>query len=79
MFRLRDKRVMVSRHAFDGMNAEKPPIRVEHLEETLKNPDKVEGEKHMKWIGRRTVIAYLTEHPDYFEVRGVSATRRKIV
>ena len=77
--KLRGKEVMVSRHAFDGMNAENPPVSVEHLEETLNNPDLIQGEKYVKWIGRRTVIAYIIEYEDYFEVHGVSATRRKLV
>ena len=78
-WRLRGKPVLVSRHAFDGMNAEVPPVSIEHLKEALENPDRVEGDKYLKWIGQRTLIAYLTEYPDYFEVRSVSATRRKIV
>jgi hypothetical protein len=69
---------MITRHAFDGMNAENPPIRIEHLEETLQNPDRIEGDQYRKWIADRTIIAYITEYNDYIEVRGVSATRRKI-
>jgi len=70
---------LIERHANDGMNAENPHIKVEHLEETLRNPDRIDGEQYMKWIGNRTIIAYVTEYPDYIEVRGVSATRRKII
>jgi hypothetical protein len=69
---------MVNRHALDGMNSEIPPIRIEHLEETLQNPDRIEGDQYRKWIANRTIIAYITEYDDYIEVRGVSATRRKI-
>lgn len=79
MIKIRGKEVMVSSHAFDGMNAENPPIRVEDVEETLTNPDKIQGNRYLKWIGRRTVIVYATEHPDYVEIEGVSATRRKLV
>ena len=69
---------MVNRHAFDGMNSETPPIKIEHLEETLQNPDRIEGNQYRKWIANRTIIAYVTECDEYIEVRGVSATRRKI-
>jgi len=79
LVQIRGKEVMVSRHAFDGMNAENPPIRVEDVEETLVNPDNVQGNRSLKWIGRRTVIVYSTEYPDYIEVESVSATRRKLV
>lgn len=75
---MKGKPVMVNRHAFDGMNSEIPPIKIEHLEETLQNPDRFEGDQYRKWIANRTIIAYITEHDDYIEVRGVSATRRKI-
>lgn len=79
LIKLRGKPVLVSRHAFDGMNAENPHIKIEHLEKALQNPDRVDGEQYTKWIGNRTIIAYLTEYQDYIEVRGVSATRRKII
>jgi hypothetical protein len=79
MVQVRGKEVMVSRHAFDGMNAENPPIRVEDVEAALINPDSVQGNKSLKWTGRRTVIVYSNEYPDYIEVESVSATRRKLV
>ena len=78
LFKLRGKQVLVNKHAFDGMNAENPHIKIEHLEETLQNPDRVDGEQYIKWIGNRTIIAYVTEYSDYIEVHGVSATRRRI-
>ena len=72
------KIIFINRHALDGMNAERPPIRVNDVEETLKNPDKVNGRQYMKWIGNRTIIIYVQESPDYWDIRSVSSTRRKI-
>jgi hypothetical protein len=72
------KIIFINSHAFDGMNAERPPIRVSDVEEALKNPDKVNGRKYMKWIGNRTIIIYVQECPDYWDIRSVSSTRRKI-
>jgi len=78
MYTYHGKRIFISRHALDGMNAERPPIKVNDVEETLKNPDKVDGRQYMKRIGNRTIIIYVEEHPDYWDIQGVSATRRKI-
>lgn len=72
------KIIFTNRHALDGMNAERPPIKVDAVEETLKNPDKVNDRQYMKWIGNRTIIVYVQEYPDYWDIQGVSATRRKI-
>jgi len=72
------KIIFINRHALDGMNAERPPIRVNDVEETLKNPDKVNGRQYMKWIGNRTIIIYVQECPDYWDIRSASSTRRKI-
>ena len=72
------KIIFINRHALDGMNAERPPIRVNDVEETLKNPDKVNGRQYMKWIGNRTIIIYVQESPDYWDIRSASSTRRKI-
>lgn len=60
------------------MNAERSPIKVNEVEETLKKPDKVDGRQYMKWIGTRTIIIYVEECPDYWNIQSVSATRRKI-
>jgi len=60
------------------MNAERSPIKVNEVEETLKEPDKVDGRQYMKWIGARTIIIYVEERPDYWDIQSVSATRRKI-
>lgn len=73
------KWVYVNQHAYEGMNCEVPPIRTTDLRETLTNPDRIQGDRYAKWIGRRTIIAYVTECEDRIEVRGVSATRRKLV
>ena len=72
------KIIFINRHALDGMNAERPPIKVNDVEETLKNPDNINDRQYMKWIGNRTIIIYVQEYPDYWDIQGVSATRRKI-
>jgi len=73
-----NKKIYFSQHAFDGMNAERPMIRTNDVEETLENPDKVDGRQYIKWIGFRTIIAYIQECRDYWDIRSVSATRKKI-
>jgi len=72
------KIILINRHALDGMNAERPPIRVNDVEETLRNPDSVDGRQYRKWIGNRTIIVYVRECQDYWDIQGVSCTRRKI-
>ncbi len=72
------KQVWINKHAYEAMNNEVPPIRMADLRETLTNPDLTNKGQYMKWIGRRTVIAYAIEYEDRIEVRGVSATRRKL-
>ena len=66
------------------MNAERPPIKLEYLYEAVDDPDKTVAEgktriKAMKWIGKRTIIAYYDEYEEDIHVRSVSATRRKLV
>lgn len=78
MYNYRGKRIYIGRHALDGMNAERPPIKVDDVEETLKNPDKVDGRQYVKRIGKRTIIIYVQECLDYWDIQSVSATRRKI-
>jgi hypothetical protein len=72
------KIIFINRHALDGMNAERPPIKVNDVEETLRNPDSVNGRQYRKWIGNRTIIIYVEECPDYWDIRSVSSTRRRI-
>lgn len=84
MYRIRGKYIWIDNHAYDGMHAEKPPIKLEHLYETISNPDKIIMEakprvKALKWIGKRSIIVYYDEYEVDIYVRSISATRRKIV
>lgn len=84
LYTVNGKYVWIERHANDGMNAERPYIKVEHVLETLRDPDKLEKEagirkKAIKWIGFRTIIVYYDETEEEIHVTGVSSTRRKLV
>ena len=83
MYIIRGRTVWIERHAADAMNAEKPPIQVYEIIETLENPDRTIKEKDgrvkaMKWVNVRTIIVYYDEDKEDIYVKGTSATRRKI-
>jgi len=84
MYKVREKYLWIEPHAYEGMVAERPAIQLEHVYEAIQSPDKVVLErkarvKAMKWIGKRTIIVYYDEYEEDIHVRGVSATRRKLV
>lgn len=72
------KPIYINKHAQEGMYNENPPVKIERVIHTLNNPDWNDGRQYTCWIGKRTIIVYVSEHPDHWEVDGVSATRRKI-
>ena len=71
----RGKLLWVSKHAFHGMNQERPPVTVDDLVLLLEEPDHDAKGEVRKWIGGRTVRAYYSEDQDGIHLRGVSATR----
>lgn len=84
MHTVRKKSVWIDKYAYEGMNAEKPPIKPDVVMKILETPDKVEEEtkerrKAMKWEKDRTIIVYYDEWEDEIDVKNVSSTRRKIV
>lgn len=74
----RGKRLTLTRHAFDGMNAERPPVRVHDVVRVLEDPDLDDGRRAAKWLGDRTLLVYYTEHEHQLDVESVSCTRRRL-
>lgn len=74
----RGKDLRIRKHAFEGMSAERPPIRVEDVARTLEEAERDDGRNAWKWIGSRTVIVHYREEEHEVVVRGVSATRRRL-
>ena len=72
------KLLFISKHAFEGMYSENPPIIVENIEYVINNPDYEDGNKYRAWVGNRTIIVYVSDCEDYWEINGVSATKRKL-
>ena len=70
--------LVLSRHAHDGMAAERPRVRHEDLARVLEEPDHDDGTTAWKRIGRRTVIVRYVEEEGVVRVRSVSATRRAL-
>jgi len=78
MYLWKGKPIYIRKHAQEGMYNENPPIKIEHVMHTLNNPDWHDGRQYNCWIGRRTIIVYVEEYPDHWEVESVSATKRRI-
>ena len=80
---VRGKVVWFDKHAADAMNAERPPISVAEVLETLREPDRRVRQRppREKWIRRshtRSVIVYADEYEEEIYVRSVSASRRRL-
>lgn len=82
MYIIRGKTVWLLKHAWEAMNAEKPPISVAEVMEAIESPDRIErereGNKVLKWVGNRTILVYYDEDEESIYVKGVSATRKRI-
>lgn len=74
----RGKQATWTSHAFDGVDAERPPIRAEHVVSVLEEPDADDGRCARAWRGYRTILVYYYEGEEEIEVRAVSATRRRL-
>jgi hypothetical protein len=74
----RGKPLDIRKHARDGMEAERPAVRVEDLVRALEESDHDDGQAARKRIGRRTILVRYEEAEDRISVRGVSATRRRL-
>lgn len=66
------------KHAFEGMNCERPPIKLDDIIDALEDADHDDGNQATKWNGRRTIIVYYTETEDEVNVRSVSATKGRL-
>lgn len=75
---VRGKRLTIDKHAYDGMNAERPPVQPPLVEFVLEEADQDDGHQALKAIGGRTIIVYYRETEDEIYVKSVSATRRKL-
>lgn len=76
--RVRGKRLFIQKHAFEGMNAERPPVRVQDVARVLDDPDRDDGHRAMRWIHDRTVLVYYRNHEHQIDVESVSCTRRRL-
>lgn len=75
---VRGKLLTLSRHAFEGMNAERPPVRVHDVVRVLEDPASDDGRCARRWIADRTVIVHYEEHEHQIDVQSVSCTRRQL-
>lgn len=75
---VRGKPVWLSRHTYEGMFAERPPVQSSDVERVLEDPHHDDGTKAQRWIRNRTILVYYAEDAEGIEVLGVSATRRRL-
>lgn len=75
---VRGKFVSLKKHAFEGMNCERPPVQVGDVIDALEQPDHDDGNQAVRWNGHRTVIVYYAESEDELIVRSVSATKGRL-
>lgn len=76
--RARGKLLTLSKHAFEGMNAERPPVHIREVRRVLEDPGADDGHRALRWTGDRTVIVYYEEHERQIDVESVSCTRRRL-
>ncbi len=84
IYSIREKAVIIMKHAIDAMNSERPHIDVDDILNVIDSPDNTVHEsgnrfKATKWMKKRTIIVYYDEFEDEIYVHGVSATRRRVV
>jgi len=70
--------VTFDKHAAHAMNAERPPIEAWDVGRVLVEPDRDDGHRASKRIGRRLVNVYYDETEDEIHIRTVSATRGRL-
>lgn len=75
---IRGKPYTITKHAFEGMNAERPPLASHDIESVLEDPDSDDGRQAMKRLGARTVIVYYVENETEVVIESVSATRGRL-
>lgn len=75
---VRGKRLRLLKHAVEGMEAERPPLRLHDIASILEDPDYDDTNKAFAWTGRRTVFVYYQEDEEEVVVRSVSSTRSRL-
>ena len=75
---VRGKPIYFTKHAFNGMAAERPPIKEDEVRAVLEAPDDDDGGKAFKAVGRRTVLVYYDDREGAVFIDAVSATRRRL-
>lgn len=74
----RGKIVTFLSHATEGMEGERPRIRLTAVLNVLDDPAMDSGRLATAWVHNRTILVYYHEYEDEIEVRSVSATRRRL-
>lgn len=77
MLRVRGRWLNITKHAYQGMKEERPPITLWDLIHALEEPDHDDGKEIRKRLGRRTLRAYYTQDEENVWVRAVSRTSWK--
>ena len=77
MLRVRDRWLHITKHAYQGMKEERPPLTLWDLLHAFEEPDYDDGKEVRKRLGRRTLRAYYTQDEENVWVHAVSATRRR--
>ena len=74
----RGKPCQFTKHAYEGLRAERPPIDLEEIAMVLEEAEHDDGATAYRWIQTRTVIIRYIEREDYIRIRSVSATRSRL-
>lgn len=75
---VRGKPHAVSKHAYQGMKSERPPLDTSDIENVLEFPDGDDGRAAWKWLKKRTVIVYYEEDEISIWIRSGSSTRGRL-
>lgn len=75
---VRGKPCRISKHAFEGMRSERPPLDDTDVALVLGEPNRDDGRLATRRMGARTILVYYAECEDEIVVRCVSATRSHV-
>lgn len=78
MFFVRGKPLTFTKHAYEGMRQERPPLDEYDIALIIEEPDHDDGNEVRKRVGRKIIRAYYEEYEDHIRVRAVSRTTRDI-
>jgi hypothetical protein len=74
----RGKPCRLTKHAYEGIRAERRPIGLEELTLVLDEAQHDDGTTAYRWIKTRTIIVRYRERSDEILIRGASATRSRV-